>query len=205
MPPKESRVSDDGAPIAGAKRSRVTEDVYEEIEENVEVVRSVLVRFPNFDFFHHVGLCEEEPSESEGNTTSNGVFRPDAFSVDANSLATEHPVVVLNKGTEREMHFRGHWSEVDAARHVTNRAVVHVDEHAEAEETVTALDASEDKDTPSTLNAPPSSLATASLFAHTDVGITSDEARCMREGKNVWYYDQIEVPCATLVMERCTV
>lgn len=202
MPPQPIAPPREKSKTSGAKRGREEEkDEYEEIYEDVEVVRSVLIRFPCFDFFSHVGLCEEEQRAAEGgDTASDPIFRPDAVIIDKQSLTTEHPVLVLNKGTEKEMRFRGYWSDVDTMQHVTNRAVLCMKKH-EAQEGDT-VDATKSGDTQSTPNSSISPLTTASLFAHTEVGITSDDARLMRENKQSWYYDRIEVPCATLVMER---
>lgn len=203
MPPKPCAPSITKAKVSGTKHNRESE-AYEEIYEDIETVRSVLVRFPCFDFFNHVGLCEEtvNGTESEGSSPRT-VFRPEAVHIDKNSLTTEHPTMVLNKGTEKEMHFRGCWSEIDTTRHITNRAILRINKH-EAEEGGNAIsDALEGKHATSTQDTGRPSLSTASLFAHAEVGITSDEARRMRESTQQWRYDLVEVPCATLVMERC--
>ncbi|KAG5501450.1 hypothetical protein JKF63_03279 [Porcisia hertigi] len=108
----------------------------------VEEVHTVLVRFPCFDFFRHVRLCEgtRDPLSSVyGDVKSSAtlandlsdtvvddrahpptssccaadaVFVPEAAFFIPGTLETDTPQLLLNSGTPHEMRFEGQWAEV---------------------------------------------------------------------------------------------
>lgn len=168
----------------------------EEVEEVIEM-ETILLRFPCFDFFRNVHMCET--------TEGSARFAPEALAFVSHTLATSTPVVVLNGGSSNEMVFEGQWCDVVGdGLATTNRAVVHLCAEADAapsspmQETFAAA-------APSSL--PDSSSATsppvASLLPHATTGVTADEERRARtEQLKGWVYDRIDVPCAVLVMQR---
>lgn len=198
--------------------------VVEETEEVIEDV-TILLRFPCFDFFRHVQLCEARDGHRRDAATTatepptavitkadtilrqakSTRFAPEALRFAAGTLNTDAPVAVLNGGTAHEMVFEGQWCEVCGdGTAVTNRAVVHL-QNASATASAThrsssasTLDAAVRQPSPAELTLP-----VASLLPHTVAGVTADEERRARaEDQHRWSYDRVDVPSAVLVMHR---
>lgn len=127
----------------------VEDDVVEEIVEKVED-SVILIRFPCFDFFRNTHICESRlrpsgipPSDPSGSDGAHGydfIFDPTLLQVDSSSsLDAPHPILVLNKGTDKEVKFVGSWEESEysmkgANSHGVNRAVILLGQHREVEE-----------------------------------------------------------------------
>ncbi|KAG5475333.1 hypothetical protein LSCM1_03446 [Leishmania martiniquensis] len=140
-----------GAEVGLPLHASVIEETWE-----AEEAHAVLVRFPCFDFFSHVCVCERDrrpaafdsaienspsptsglpdiilcddaPPLSSSHDTASAVFAPEAALFMPGTLETDTPRLLLNAGTPQEMLFEGHWSEVAGEGvAITNRAVVHV-------------------------------------------------------------------------------
>ncbi|KPA80917.1 hypothetical protein ABB37_04317 [Leptomonas pyrrhocoris] len=210
----------------GCKRRRVNGNehglpdhasVVEEIEE-VHEYQTILLRFPCFDFFRNVHLCEMagddlgKPASSstalaapETRTRGEAKFAPEALQFLTHTLDTDTPIAVLNRGAASEMVFEGQWCEVSGdGTAVTNRAVVHLASEAagpltQTSEVPSAVAASSS----SASSARETSSAVASLLPHAVAGVTADEERRARtEQLQGWVYDRVDVPSAVLVMQR---
>ncbi|KPI87696.1 hypothetical protein ABL78_3234 [Leptomonas seymouri] len=193
--------------------------VIEEIEDVYEY-QTILLRFPCFDFFRNVHLCEvasdnldesssthAAPASSSSRARREMSFAPEALQFLPNTLETDAPIAVLNRGTASEMIFEGQWCEaVGDGTAVSNRAVVHLtsetaepsaqtsDMPSSAAVSVSASSASPVLETPSPV---------ASLLPHAVAGVTADEERYARtEQLRGWVYDRVDVPSAVLVMQR---
>lgn len=170
---------------------------YTEEIVTVEEQSSILVRFPCFDFFRNVHICEgmaaDPPSpEAQGEDVqaSSLVFRPEALVFVPGTIDTDRPLAVLNAGLSSEMHFAGHWEECTGRNGLpeyTNRAIVHLhlaDDKSRAEKDAAVI------------------APVPSIFASPETGLSADEQRAKKEqeAQQEWVYDSIDVPTAVLVM-----
>ncbi|CAD2215519.1 hypothetical protein ADEAN_000297400 [Angomonas deanei] len=156
-----------------------SEEEYIETIEEVTYTYPILLRFPCFDYFKTVHLCEKKEREE-------AVFSGDSVEVDLPSLETSSPKVSVRTGAGVEKRFAGHW-ESAAVDGRTNCAVV-------------ALHWSEDGVAPSG----EAQGGVRSLFPHAKEGLSSDEVRKWREKmlhRDVWRYASVDVPSAVLVLE----
>lgn len=211
---KQKAANADGAPPCKALNTerfagrRVVEEVVEEEEETY-----VLVRFPCFDYFTNVHLCEEG-SDSQGTAPPdwNGHFRPeDTFHFLPGTMSTAHPHLVVNPGHgDCEMAFRGIWDDKETladSSTLTNRAVLKLGLAPQRHRAGKARAAADALGTgaaqQSSLGV--SSASVQSLMPHAEDGLTADEvrARTLAEDRAIsWQYDGIIVPSAVLVMHR---
>lgn len=147
------------------------------------------------------------------------------------TLATAHPRFVLNRGTQNEMHLVGTWQETSATSlGLTNRAIVGLEKKTPEEPEASAAGGSEtlyplrlSTTEPSSSASPPrqgegaltvptpapapatttgaATAPVASLFAHANAGLTSDEVRQTRlKASTAVQTTAIYVPSAVLVL-----
>ncbi|CCW60979.1 unnamed protein product [Phytomonas sp. EM1] len=177
--------------------------------ETIEEEEYILLRFPCFDFFRNVHLCEQrvggEPSPS------GVVFNAEGVSFSAEfppSRSVESPLVFLNAGTPTAMGFRGSWEELaEREGGQTNRVILHLTRRAKGEgdaEKVEKEGEEEGREKGGKQQEPPS--AVSSLFCHLQEGVTADEKRQREEQRakeaGDWVYDKVITPSAVLVMTR---
>lgn len=190
------------SPVRCSAGSSPAVEEYETLEE----VQYILLRFPSFDFFRNVHLCES-PATSEAAHAGDGVpsmrrFRPDAVYIDPESIATGTPLVVINPGAGNEMIFRGQWDEViGTGCPYTNRAVVHLATASSEKTDPAAVCPSPSLQGRETV-AETSNTAIRSLFDHVAEGVTADAKRAQRHEDHRHAVTELIVPTAVLVMHR---
>ncbi|CCW71092.1 unnamed protein product [Phytomonas sp. Hart1] len=174
--------------------------------ETVEAVEHILLRFPCFDYFRNVHVCER-PSEG-GPASPEAIFHPGGVQFDEESppeRGVAHPLVFLNPGSPSRMVFRGSWEETlpEGEGGRTNRVILHLTPRGRRD----GDEAGESKDGETNeMEKKPTPSVVSSLFRHRREGVTADEKRQREEqrakGAGDWVYDKVITPSAVLVMSR---